>query len=199
MRTLFVTFFCFALLGCSPARHANLWQKETQDAVAAEKNGDYELAGKYYLDGIKTAQDGMLGNEAVAASTYDWGRMMGMQGKFDHAEEAFKRSLVLEEPIYGENGGHAYMRWFELARLYTAAGRHKEAVGAYQKAFPAALKLRFDEKYPKVYKHLLHDYADALDKAGAPAARSAEVRKNAGPKKSEPLEMEIQYYPPPVR
>ena len=71
-----------------------------------------------------------------------------------------------------------------------------DSVLAYQKAFPAALKLRFHENYPRVYAHLLHDYADALDKAGAPPNRSKEVRKNAGPKKSEPLEQEIQYYPP---
>jgi tetratricopeptide (TPR) repeat protein len=194
--TLTVSLACLLFVGCSPARHAKQWQKDTQDAVAAEKSGDYELAAKYYLAGIKTAQDGLLGGEAISASTYDWSRMMGMLGKFEQAEEGFKRALALEEPIYGNTGGHAYMRWFELARLYDAWGRPKDSVMAYQRAFPAALKLRIDEDYPKIYKHLLHDYADELDKAGAPPARSAQVRKNAGPKKNDPLEQEILYYPP---
>ena len=33
-----VPSFCWAR---SPARHAKQWQKDTQDAVAAEKSGDY--------------------------------------------------------------------------------------------------------------------------------------------------------------
>jgi tetratricopeptide (TPR) repeat protein len=196
VKVAFLSLVCVALVSCSPARHAKLWQKTTEEADAAEKNGDYQTAAKNYQAAIKIAQDGLLGNEPIAASTYDWARMMGMLGEFEQAEQGLQRALDLEEPIYGADKGHAYMRWFELARLYDAWGRYKDSVRAYQRAFPAALKLGFDEKYPKAYSHLLHDYADEFDKAGAPPSRSQEVRKHAGPKKTEALEMDIHYYPP---
>jgi tetratricopeptide (TPR) repeat protein len=194
--TLWILLALFATAtGCTNTRNAKLWRKNTEAAVVAERNRDYLTARNSYLSALKNAEEGMLGNEALSASLYDFGRMAGMNGQFEEAELAFKRSLALEEPIYGTNGGHAYMRWFELARLYYAWGRYRDSVRAYQTGFPAALKLNFDSAFPNVYAHMLWDYAEALEKAGA-LDRATLVRKNAGPKKSAPLEQEILYYPP---
>jgi len=181
-------------VGCTNTRNAKQWHINTEAAAKAEKNGDYAAAENNYFSAYKNAEEGMLGNEALSASLYDYGRMTGMSGNFEKAEAAFKRSLALEEPIYGPNGGHAYMRWFELARLYQAWGHQRDAVRAYQTAFPAALKLKFDSAFPRVYAQLLRDYAEALESVGE-TKRAALVKKNAGPKTSEPLEQEILYYP----
>jgi tetratricopeptide (TPR) repeat protein len=181
--------------GCTNTRNAKLWRRNTEAAAVAEKNRNYVAAQNGYLSALKNAEAGMLGNEALSASVYDFGRMAGMNGNFEEAEAAFKRSLALEEPIYGASGGHAYMRWFELARLYYAWGRYRDSVRAYQTGFPAALKLNFDHAFPNVYNQMLRDYADALEKAGD-LDRAKLVRKNAGPKKPATLEQEILYYPP---
>jgi tetratricopeptide (TPR) repeat protein len=194
LRAIFTIGALLMLSACTNTRNAKLWRRNTEQAMIAEKGGDFKLAQSNYESAYKNAQDGMLGNEALSASLYDAGRMSGMQGNFEEAETDFRRSLALEEPIYGANGGHAYMRWFELARLYYAWGRYRDSVGAYQKAFPAALKLNFDAAFPNVYAQLLRDYADALDKAGAPE-RAKLVRKNAGPNTGATLEQEIRYYP----
>jgi tetratricopeptide (TPR) repeat protein len=117
-----------------------------------------------------------------------------MLGDYTRAEQELKEALRLEETIYGVGGGHASMRWFELARLYYAWGKYHDAVAAYQQAFPLADRHDAQKNDPATYAVCLRDFADALDKTGA-FTRAQQERERAASIREQSPAPKILHYP----
>ena len=169
------------------ARHINL-------GLAAEEQGDYIAARKWFIRARAEADSNFLGKEAQSGAVYNIARMNGMLGHFEIAEQQFKEALALEEKVYGPDQGHASMRWFELARLYQAWGRYQDSAVAYDKAFSLADRLDAHKAEPGVYAATLRDFANVLDKTGE-VSRAKQVRARAASFGQQRPEWQIKYYP----
>jgi tetratricopeptide (TPR) repeat protein len=132
--------------------------------------------------------------DAESSAVYNIARMNGMLGYYDIAERQLKEALKLEEKVYGVDGGHASMRWFELARLYYAWGKYPDSVAAYEHAFDLADKLEAQKSDPVTYAACCRDFAGALDKTGD-SARAQQERAKAASIHEERQEPKILYYP----
>jgi tetratricopeptide (TPR) repeat protein len=132
--------------------------------------------------------------DAESCAVYNIARMNGMLGCYEIAERQLKEALKLEEKVYGVDGGHASMRWFELARLYYAWGKYPESVSAYEHAFPLADNLDARKTDPVTYAACCRGFADALDKVGD-ASRAHKEREMAASIREERQSPKILYYP----
>jgi len=183
-----------SLIGCANPLNVGHYQRYMDLGGVAERRGDYEAARRCYVRSRNEAAAGFLGQEAESAALYNWARMAGMLGDFTLAEQGFKEALRVEEKVYGAGGGHASMRWFELARLYFAWGRYHDSVGAYEQAFGLADQLDAQKRDPVTYAACVRDFADALDKVGA-SSRAEHERARAASIREQPPSPNILYYP----
>ncbi len=120
--------------------------------------------------------------------------MNGMLGYYDVAERQLKEALTLEEPVDGVDGGHASMRWFELARLYYAWGRYPDSVAAYEHAFSLVDAGDARKSDPATYATCRRDFADALAKSGD-SNRAKQQRDLAASISAVPQAPKFLYYP----
>lgn len=177
----------------NPLSHG-FYTRDLDLGFAAEHQGDYVAARKRFIRARAEADSNFLGKEAQSCAIYNIARMNGMLGYFEVAEQQFKEALALEEKVFGPDGGHASMRWFELARLYDAWGRYQDSVAAYDKGFPLADRLNADKEQPGTYAVCLRDFAAVLDKSGD-SLRAQEMRRRASAFGNTPPELALKYYP----
>jgi tetratricopeptide (TPR) repeat protein len=202
MPRVFSTLFCFAglagllvsLIGCANPLNVGHYQRYMDLGGAAEQRGDYTTARRCYVRSRNEAVAGFLGKGAESAALYNWARMDGMLGDFKGAEQGLKEALRLEDEVYGVGGGHASMRWFELARLYYAWGRYQDSVAAYEQAFPLADRHDARKSDPLTYAACLRDFADALDQTGA-SSRAQQEREKAASIREQAPSPKILHYP----
>jgi tetratricopeptide (TPR) repeat protein len=167
-----------ALTGCVNPLNAGEFERYTDAGIRLEHQGDYIGARRCYIRARAAALGGFMPADTESCAVYNIARMNGMLGYYDVAERQFKEALKLEEKVYGIDGGHASMRWFELARLYFAWGRYQDSVVAYEHAFLLVDKLDVQKSDPVGYATCLQDFADALEKAGD-STRAKEEREKA--------------------
>jgi tetratricopeptide (TPR) repeat protein len=177
---------CFLLSGCvgvlNPFRSDFFWRDiEIGNELADE--GNFLAAKKRYAMAINEADVNYLKPEDKSCALYDYGRMCGLLGNFDQAENCLLQALDLEEKSNDpEKEKHSSMRFFELARLYQAWGKNTQAVEYYEKAIASADKQGVDKSDPVNYAVTLEDYAKVLDqinstvKAQALRQRAKEFR-----------------------
>ncbi|MBI5773204.1 MAG: tetratricopeptide repeat protein [Verrucomicrobia bacterium] len=180
--------------GCANPLNIGHYERYMDGGADAERAGDYQFARKCYARAQANAEVGFLGKAAESAAYYNWARMTGMLGDFAEAERGFKQALKLEEEVYGPGGGHASMRWFELARLYFAWGRYQDSVTAYEQGFPLADRKNIQQSDPVTYAAVVRDFAAALEKAGQ-AGRAQQERERAASIADQPPKTTILYYP----
>jgi len=189
----FVGLF-FTLTGCVSPLNVGEYERYTDAGIRYEDQGDYLDARRCYIRARAAAAGGFMPADAESAAVYNIARMNGMLGYYDVAERQLKESLKLEEKVYGVDGGHASMRWFELARLYYAWGKYSESVAAYEHAFPLADERDARKTDPVTYAACCRDFADALDKVGD-TTRAQKERELAASIHGERPEPKILYYP----
>lgn len=195
----FVLRFCvagllFVFTGCVNPLNVGEFERYTDAGLRLEHQGDYAGARRCYIRARAAAASGFMPADAESAAVYNIARMNGMLGYFDVAERQLKEALKLEEKVYGVDGGHASMRWFELARLYYAGGRYRDSVAAYEHAFRLADALDARKSDPVTYAACRKDFADALDKVGD-SARAKEQREMAASIRDERPAPKILHYP----
>ena len=188
------TALLLSFVGCVNPLNVGHYERYMDLGAAAEHRGDYAAALRCYVRARNEADAGFLGKDAESAAVYNRARMDGMLGDFTRAERGLKEALGMEARIYGVGGGHASMRWFELARLYYAWGRYGDSVAAYEKAFPLADQHDAQKRDPVTYAACLRDFANALDKAGA-SSRAQQEREKASSIHEQPPSPKILYYP----
>lgn len=197
-RFTFITFciaaVLFSLTGCVDPWSVGEYERYMDAGLRLEHQGNYAAARRCYIRSRAAASGSFMPADAESAALYNIARMNGMLGYFDIAERQLKEALRLEEKVYGVDGGHASMRWFELARLYFAWGRYPDSVAAYEHAFPLADRLDAQKSDPVTYAACLRDFADALDKAGD-SARANQEREKAASIREERPSPNILYYP----
>lgn len=184
----------FTLTGCVNPLNVAEFQRDLDAGTRWEHQGNYAAARRCYVHARTAAADGFLPADSESCAVYNIARMNGMLGYFDVAERQFKVALELEEKVYGVDGGHASMRWFELARLYYAWGRYADSVAAYEHAFPLADMKDARKIDPVTYAACLTDFANALDKTGD-SARAKQERDAAASIHEERPSPVILYYP----
>jgi tetratricopeptide (TPR) repeat protein len=186
--------FLLTLAGCVNPLNVGEFERYTDAGLRLEKQGDYAGARRCFIRSRAAAVGGFMPADAESCAVYNIARMNGMLGYFEVAERQLKESLQLEAKVYGVDGGHASMRWFELARLYFAWGRYTDSVAAYEHAFPLADQLDAQKLEPVKYAACLGDFADALDKTGD-VARAKQARVRAASLCQQSASPDILYYP----
>jgi tetratricopeptide (TPR) repeat protein len=184
----------FALTGCVSPLNVGEFERYTDAGNRYEDRGDYLEARRCYIRARAAAAGGFMPADAESCAVYNIARMNGMLGYYDIAERQLKEALKLEEKVYGVDGGHASMRWFELARLYYSWGRYPDAVAAYEHAFPLADARDVRKSDPVTYAGCRRDFADALDKAGD-SKRAKQERELAASIQEQRQEPKILHYP----
>lgn len=123
-------------------------------------------------------------NYQRSLAAYDWGRATGRLGAYKDAERAFWYSLQLEKTRnVPEKDKLVASRYYELARLYHALGKQKEAIQCYRDALATTDKrsIRID---PIGFAAVLDEFASYLNEAGQTneaisfRAQSIELRRN---------------------
>jgi tetratricopeptide (TPR) repeat protein len=202
MPRFFRTTFFMASLGgllcsltsCVSPLNVGEFERHTDAGLRLEHQGDYAGARLCFIRARAAAAGGFMPADAESCAVYNIARMNGMLGYFDIAEQQLKEALKLEEKVYGVDGGHASMRWFELARLYYAWGKYPDSVIAYEHAFELVDKLEAQNLDPITYAACRKDFADALDKTGN-SPRAKQERLKAASIREAHQEPKILYYP----
>jgi len=185
--------FLLALTGCVSPLNVGEYERYTDAGLRYEHQGNYAEARRCYIRARAAAASGFMPADAESCAVYNIARMNGMLGYFDVAERQLKEALKLEEKVYGVDGGHASMRWFELARLYFAWGRYPDSVAAYEHAFPLADALDARKSDPVTYAACRRDFADALDKTGNSTRAKQERQLAASIREERPAPKILQY------
>jgi tetratricopeptide (TPR) repeat protein len=197
-RVTFIIFIFAGLLlsftGCVSPLNVGEFERYTDAGLRLEHQRDYAGARRCYIRARAAAAGGFMPADAESCAVYNIARMNGMLGYYDVAERQLKEALKLEEKVYGVDGGHASMRWFELARLYYAWGKYPDSVSAYEHAFPLADSLDARKTDPVTYAACCRDFADALDKVGD-SSRAQQEREKAASIREERQSPKILYYP----
>jgi len=173
---------CFLLSGCvgvlNPFR-SSFFARDIQIGNALEDEGNFLEAKKRYAMAINEADVNFLKPEDKSCALYDYGRMCGLLGDFDQAENCLLQALTLEEESNDpEKEKHITMRLFELARLYQAWGKDAKSVEYYAKAIPLAENQQVDKKEPTAYAIVLEDYAKELERINS-SRNAQQVREKA--------------------
>jgi tetratricopeptide (TPR) repeat protein len=197
-RVIFIIYllagFLLGLTGCVSPLNVGEFERYTDAGNRYATSGDYLEARRCYIRARAAAAGGFMPADTESCAVYNIARMNGMLGYYDIAERQFKEALKLEEKVYGVDGGHASMRWFEFARLYYAWGRYSDSVAAYEHAFPLADALDARKSDPVTYAACLKDFADTLDKTGD-SSRAKQEREMAASIHEERQSAKILYYP----
>jgi tetratricopeptide (TPR) repeat protein len=196
-----VTFIIFSLVGfllgftgCVSPMNVGEFERYTDAGLKLEDQGDYAGARRCYIRSRAAAAGGFMPADAESCAVYNIARMNGMLGYYEISEQQLKEALKLEEKVYGVDGGHASMRWSELARLYYAWGKYPDSVAAYEHAFDLADKLGARKSDPVTYAACRRGFAEALAKVGD-AARAQKEREMAASIGEERQEPKILNYP----
>jgi tetratricopeptide (TPR) repeat protein len=184
----------FTLTGCVSPLNVGEFERYMDAGLRLEHQGDYDGARRCFIRARAASVGGFMPADVESCAVYNIARMNGMLGYYDIAERQLKEALKLEEKVYGVDGGHASMRWFELARLYYARGKYPDSVAAYEHAFDLADKLEARKSDPVTYAACRRDFADALVKVGD-TARAQKEREMAASIREERQEPKILYYP----
>jgi tetratricopeptide (TPR) repeat protein len=142
---------------------ADLADKDKIVAYASELDGLTPLpgTGEHAGDMLDTAM-----NYQRSLAAYDWARATGRLGAYAEAERAFWYSLQLEKTRnVPEPEKLTASRYFELARLYHAWGKPKEAIQCYHAAL-AITDQRAIKSDPVGFATVLDEFASYLNEAG---------------------------------
>lgn len=183
-----------ALTGCVSPLNVSEFQHYTEAGNDCADRGDYLEARRCYIRSRAAAAGGFMPADYESCAVYNIARMNGMLGYYDIAERQLKEALTLEEKVYGVDGGHASMRWFELARLYYAWGKYPESVAAYEHGFRLVDALDARKSHPGMYAACSRDFADALDKTGD-SKRAKQERDLAASIPEQFQEPKMLHYP----
>jgi tetratricopeptide (TPR) repeat protein len=181
MRTLIVPLLAVATLsGCAEAINQKNGDRYHNAALAAEQQGDYELAERGYFRAFINYRDAGAPESMLSMELYNLGRMEGYNCKYDDAKTHLLDALRREERLSGPENGLTTKRLFELARFSYDRGQYADAVGYYERGIPAVRKLGIEQSDPINLANALDEYASALRYVGrSPDAITASADANA--------------------
>ncbi len=106
---------------------AELWQQETDAAIAAFGKDDYAAAESHMKKALKQAEALGQNDSRYAMSLGDLGAIYYWQERHDEAEPYLKRGLALREELLGPEPATATSAHF-LGQIYYARGNYSAAI-----------------------------------------------------------------------
>jgi len=121
-----------------------------------------------YYRAAENVRWGNLGERLEGEALFNLGRTKRLVGKLQESEELLKRSLTIDEKLYGRDSFAISFALVELAATYFQAKKYEEGIAVLVRLEPIALQAR--ERYPdqarRFIKRTYERYADELIQLG---------------------------------
>ncbi|PTY00371.1 tetratricopeptide repeat protein [Opitutus sp. ER46] len=152
-------------------QHPGVKAKFTNDhqyasaARAASERGDWAAARRFWQLANAAAIGGAEDPRFVAVTHYEYGRSLGVTGRFAEAETELKTALARDT----ESGGEPHWALTELARLNQAQHKYEAAAEYFERNLPILDAARAEQRNPADMAAFLADYAECLRHVGRTA------------------------------
>jgi tetratricopeptide (TPR) repeat protein len=134
--------------------------------TAAERSGNWALAGRNFSRAYANAKMGNLGPKAEAYPLYEYARVTGYRGMYKESEISFREVLVLIDKAAPKANELRAPALGEYSRLLHDTGQHRMAVPVFEQAVVELDKTGVESSDPIGYASFLDDYAKSLRAAG---------------------------------
>jgi tetratricopeptide (TPR) repeat protein len=141
--------------GISAKGHANA-------GAAFESQGLWRQARDEFEAATRDLEKDVPGGPLYAVVYYEYGRCLGVTGRFDEAEVWLKRALDRDR----KRKGPFYLDLTELARLNFDQGKFAEAISYFEPLVQELDRIGAPTQTPAAYSDILREYAEALTKIG---------------------------------
>ena len=126
------------LPGCANPVNKITMDEYTDQCIAAENSGRFNVAIEACRRAWINSRIGNLGGELESRTLYNYGRVARKAMKLDDAETALKRSLELEESISGVSSEKVGRRLAELALTKIIQRKSVDGVSYVERLVPIA-------------------------------------------------------------
>jgi tetratricopeptide (TPR) repeat protein len=137
--------------------------KSHADAGAAfERQGLWRQACAEFEAAAHDLEKDVPGGPLYAVVYYEYGRCLGVTGRFDESEVWLKKALDRDR----KRKGPFYLDLTELARLNFDQGKFSDAITYFEPLSQELDRIGAPSQTPAAYSDILREYADALMKVG---------------------------------
>lgn len=158
-------------------------QQLNYEGNKAYLSGRYQEALQRYektLDAANKKND----QQYIAIAMYGLGRTNIKLCRLNEAEKWLKQSITVREKVADNDEAKITQNLSELARLYTAQERYKEANVLYERSLPLLYQMKAERSDPIELANHLDEYEkslrqlERLSEADATSIKSKELREN---------------------
>lgn len=140
----------------------NLWETYASAAHALIAKNNWRAACVAMSRAVKEAEERGLGPKTLVTLDYEYGRCLGVTGKFADAETCLLKALALDK----QTGGPFYMDLTELARLNYDQAKYPEANAYFEQDLLEMDRQGLADSAPAGFIDVLGEYSVALRKTG---------------------------------
>ena len=138
------------------------WATYASAARALIAKNNWRAARVAMARAVTEAEARGLGPKTLVTLYYEYGRCLGVTGKFTDAEACLLKALALDK----QTGGPFYMDLTELARLNYDQGKYPQANACFEQALQEMVRLGLADDAPAAFIDILSEYGVALRKTG---------------------------------
>jgi tetratricopeptide (TPR) repeat protein len=162
MKYFILIFTILAAASCAMVPPAQQLNFQGNQALIA---GRYQIAREQYSKALVEAQKSD-DQQYIAIAMYGLARSNGYSCHYQEAEEWFIKSISLRDNIPNSETAYLSQNILELARLYIAERKFKEASVQFGRAVPMLESSNIEKEDPIGYANALEDYEIALRLSG---------------------------------
>jgi len=153
---------------CANPLNRATYDRYVEVARQAEARGDVGTMETAYYRAAENVRWGHLGERLEGEALFNLGRTKRLVGKLDESEELLKRSLAIDEKLYGRDAPVIGFTLAELAATYFEAKKYEEGIPVLVRLEPLALQARerYRDQARRFIKRTYERYADELGKLG---------------------------------